>query len=470
MGAVHSSLLEYREWMDFREPLSAAAALASGALAGFVLTNPRNRAWAIYASDREIDRWLSSQPTGVVVALVLAVIAVAGLQRSGSRRASWIVAAACALVLIATRSAVAGASGVDTLIALHFAKTATAGILLGAAVAAVWGRWGPQLTLTLGVAGAFVLASVARLPRGDTEYLEPASRSTSAIGEPPMWLLIGTLVLALVCTALAQKQFRVQRPERRTLQTALAAALALALLNRLLGAWIDDHEFGEPLTVWLIIGFCLVVVLVCTEVSARLLPRTDGHFLLAATAVTAAAMPVLDDLRTPRVTTPASAVLIVGVTALALGIAVAVRVPPTLRQPYWGLGLAALVPLSTAIQPDFGSDGVLLLARLLVLCTGMGFALAAALPASAPVAVLGLALPFASLVFVAATTIPGSRVVYAGAYEPLSAVAAFTPDGPSPASAASDHLAGIAMLAVVAYCAYSIRSRRLPLETTAPLT
>ncbi|MCQ4120789.1 hypothetical protein [Rhodococcus tibetensis] len=455
--------------MDFREPLSAAAALSSGALAGFVLTNPRNRAWAIYASDREIDRWLSSQPTGVVVALVLAVIAVAALQRSGSRRASWVVGAACALVLIGTRSAVAGASGVDTLIVLHFAKTATAGILLGAAVAAVWGRWAPQLTLVLGVAGAFVLASVQRLPRGDTEYLEPASRSTSAIGEPPMWLLLGTLVLALVSAVVAQKQFRVQRPERRTLQTALATALALALLNRLLGAWIDDHEFGEPLTVWMIIALCLVVVLVCTEVSSRLLPGIDGHFLLAATAVTAAAMPVLDDLRTPRVTTPASAVLMVGVIALALGIVLAVRVPPSLRRPHWGLALAALVPLTTAIQPDLGDDGILLLVRLFVLCTGMGFALATALPASAPVAVLGLALPFASLVFVAATTIPGSRVVLEGPHEPLRAIGVLTRDADTPSSApvASDHLAGIAMLAVVAYCAYSIRSRRRAPEALA---
>ncbi|KXF53396.1 hypothetical protein AXA44_44840 [Rhodococcus sp. SC4] len=440
--------------MDFREPLSAAAALASGALAGFVLTNPRNRAWTINASDREIDRWLSSQPTGVVVALVLAVIAVAGLQRSGSRRVSWLLAVACALALIGARWAVPQAGGVDTLIALHFAKTATAGFLLGAAVAAVWGRWVSQLALTLGVASAFLLASVQRLPRGDTAYVEPASMSTSAIGEPPQWLLIGVLVLALASAVVARSQFRVQRPDRRTLLTALVGALALALLNRLLGAWIDDQEFGEPLTVWLIVAFSLAVILTVTVLIARRFPGIDGRFLLAATGVTAAAVLVLDDLRTPRVTTPAAALLAVGVVALATGIAMAVRVPPKWRRPQWGLSLAAVVPLLATIWPDFGDDGVALLIRLAVLGCGTGFALAAALPGSAPVAVLGFALPFASLVFVAATTVPRSRVVYPGASSEHR-----LPSSPA-STAASDHLVGFVMLLVVAFCVYSVHERR----------
>ncbi|MFE5700244.1 hypothetical protein [Rhodococcus koreensis] len=450
--------------MDFREPLSAAAALASGALAGFVLTNPRNRAWTINASDREIDRWISSQPTGVVVALVLAVIAVGGLQRSGSRRVSWLLAAACAVVLIGARWAVPGAGGVDTLIALHFAKTATAGFLLGAAVAAVWGRWASQLALTLGVAGAFLLASVQKLPRGDTAYVEPASMSTSAIGEPPQWLLIGVLVLALASAVLARSQFRVQRPERKTLLTALVGALGLALLNRLLGAWIDDQEFGEPLTVWLIVAFSLAVILGVTVLIGRRLPGIDGHFLLAATGVTAAAVLVLDDLRTPRVTTPAPALLAVGVVTLAAGMAVAVRVPPKWRRPGWGLCVAAVVPLVATISPDFGNDGVALLLRLGVLGGGTGFALASALPGSAPVAVLGLALPFASLVFVAATTVPRSRVVYSGAPSEHR-----LPSSPA-STAASDHLAGVAMLLVVAFCVYSLRERHGAPEGTAPLT
>ncbi|MFC9550601.1 hypothetical protein ACFTWF_07085 [Rhodococcus sp. NPDC056960] len=437
--------------MDFREPLSAAAALTSGALAGFVLTNPRNRAWTINASDREIDRWLSSQPTGVVVALVLGVVAVAGLQRSGSRRLSWLLGAGCALVLIGARAVVPDAGGVDTLIALHFAKTATAGFLLGAAVAAVWGRWAPQLALTLGVAGAFLLASVQRLPRGDATYVEPASMSTSAIGEPPLWLLVGVLVLAVASAVVARAQFRVQRPERKTLLTALVGALALALLNRLLGAWIDDQEFGEPMTVWLIVAFSLAVIVAATDLLAHRFPGIDGHFLLAVTGVTAAAVLVLDDLRTPRVTVPAAALLAVGTVALAAGIAVAVRVSPKRRRPGWGLGLAGLVPLVATAWPDFGNDGIALLIRLAVVGGGTGFALAAALPGSAPIAVLGLALPFASLVFVAATTVPRSRVVYAGAEHRLPS---------SPASTvASDHLAGAAMLLVVAFCVYSVRAR-----------
>ncbi|MFZ2175573.1 MAG: hypothetical protein WAW17_16360 [Rhodococcus sp. (in: high G+C Gram-positive bacteria)] len=450
--------------MDLREPLPAAAALASGALAGFVLTNPRSRAWTINASDREIDRWISSQPTGVAVALVLAVIAVAGLQRSGSRRTAWVVCAVCALALIGARWAVPHVGGIDILIALHFAKTAAAGVLLGASVAAVWGRRPSQLSLTLGVASAFLLASVQRLPRGEAAYLEPTAMSTSAIGEPPVWLLIAVVALAVVSAALAQPQFRVQRPDRRILLAAMAGALALALLNRLLGAWIEDQEFGEPLTIWLIVFFALVLVLACTEVVARRFPGTDGRFLLAATGVTAAAVPVLDHLRNPIVTTPAPLVLGVGVLSLAAGIVVSVRVPSEHRLPERGLCVAALVPAVSTVWPMLGNDGVGLLGRLVVLGAGAGFALASALPGSAPVAALGSALPFASLVFVAATTVPRSLVVYASPGFEVSIV-------PSPAStAAADHLAGFAMLIVVAYCASSIRARRGTPEHTEPRT
>ncbi|WP_072691002.1 hypothetical protein [Rhodococcus marinonascens] len=450
--------------MDIRAPISAAAAVASGGLAGFVLTNPRNRAWTINASDREIDRWLSSQPTGVVVALVLAVIAVAGLQRSGSRRASWLLAAVCALVLTSVAWAVPYASGIDTLIALHFAKTAAAGILMGSVVAAVWGRRAPQLALALGVSTAFVLASAQRLPRAEAAYLEPATRSTSTIGEPPLWLLLGVLVLALLAAVAAQSRFRVQTPDGTVLLTALVGALVLAVLNRLLGAWIDDQEFGEPMTVWLIVALSLALILACTAVIAHRFTHVDGRFLLASTGVAAAAMPVLDDLRSTPVTTPVSALLVVGVLALAAGIGVAVLVPPHLRRPEWGLCLTALVSLVSAIWPAFGETSASLLIELLVLNVGTGFALATALPSSASVAALGFVLPFASLVFVAATTIPRSRVVYSGEYDSVGermATTGFDTRLPStPASAAaSDHLTGLAMLLVVGFCVYWVRER-----------
>ncbi|AOW93274.1 hypothetical protein BFN03_13125 [Rhodococcus sp. WMMA185] len=450
--------------MDFRAPVSAAAAVASGGLAGFVLTNPRNRAWIINASDREIDRWLSSQPTGVVAALVLAVVTVAGLQRSGSRRASWLVAALCALVLIGARWAVPQVSGIDALIVLHFAKTSAAGILIGCAVAAVWGRWWPQLALTLGVAIAFVLASVQRLPRAGADYLEPATESTSTIGEPPLWLLLGVLLLTLMAAALAQPRFRVQTPEGTVLLTALVGALVLAVLNRVLGAWIDDQEFGEPMTVWMIVALSIAVLLASTAVIAHRFTQVDGRFLLTATGATAAAVPVLDDLRVQPVTTSAPALLAVGVLALVAGIGVAVRVPPHRRKPEWGLSLSALVPLVSAIWPAFGEDSVSLLLELVLLNVGIGFALAAALPVSAPVAALGFVLPFASLVFVSATNIPRSRVVYSGEYDSLGQRMITTgfderlPSSPASA-AASDHLAGVAMLLVVGFCIYWVREQ-----------
>ncbi|MEV0947954.1 hypothetical protein [Rhodococcus sp. NPDC049939] len=459
--------------MDIRAPISAAAAAASAGLAGFVLTNPRNRAWAINASDREIDRWLSSQPTGAVVALVLAVATVAGLQRAGSRRASWLLAAVCTLVLIGVRWAVPYVSGIDALIALQYTKTAAAGILMGSTVAAVWGRWAQQVALTFGAATAFVLASVHRLPRAGADYLEPAIRSTSTIGEPPLWLLLGALVLALLAAIAAQSKYRVQTPEHTIVLTALVGALTLAVLNRVLAAWIDDQEFGQPMTIWLIVALSLALILVGTAVIAHRFTYVDGRFLLAATGVTAAAVPVLDDLRAQPVATPASTVFVVGLVALVVGMGVAVLVPPNRRRPEWGLYLAALVPLVSAIWPAFGEGSVTLLLELFVLNVGLGFALVAALPVSATVAALGLVLPFASLVFVSAITIPRSRVVYQVEYDSLGQMMVTTglnvrlPSSPASAES-SDHLTGVAMLLVVGFCIYWVRKNHSAWSNTEP--
>ncbi|WP_245006071.1 MULTISPECIES: hypothetical protein [Rhodococcus] len=48
--------------VDFRAILTTLAALTSGALAAFALTNPPLQDWAIVASQSEIDRWISSGP------------------------------------------------------------------------------------------------------------------------------------------------------------------------------------------------------------------------------------------------------------------------------------------------------------------------------------------------------------------------------------------------------------------------
>ncbi|AQA24236.1 putative membrane protein [Rhodococcus sp. MTM3W5.2] len=106
-----------------REVLSALTALFGGVLAAFVLTNPPGGGWAVYTSDRELSRWVSSQPTGVAVGAVIAVLAYALLQRKGSRRIAWIAIAIATVLLIGARLAVPGVGGIDALIALHYLKT-----------------------------------------------------------------------------------------------------------------------------------------------------------------------------------------------------------------------------------------------------------------------------------------------------------------------------------------------------------
>lgn len=449
-----------------REALSAVAALLTGALAAFVLTNPRSRSWAVYASDRELDRWLSSQPTGVVVGVVLAVITVAGLQRSGSRRMAWVLAALCVVVLTLAKWVVPDIGSIDALISLHFAKTAAAGMLLGATAAAAWGSRARQITLVLGVSATYVLAGTARPAPDDGygQFLQPARLSTSAIGEPS-WVLLGAaFALSLVAAVAATKRFGVQRLDRSTVMAALGGALALALVNRVLGAWIEQHEFGSQFRIWTVVAVSLALVLAVTVVAARAFPGTDGVFVLATTAVAAGAITVVNDLRAPIVTVHPWLSLIVGVAAVALGMVL----PPRLhlfgrRQTVVGIAIVAIAPLVATCAPEFGNNGALLLVRLAVLGLGIGCTVGGSIPESAPSATLALALPFGSLVFAAATTIPLSRVVSIG--DDVS-----SSDTPS-------RLAGGAMLLTVLVCGYVVArfgkhpfttpsTRRVPEDST----
>ncbi|NLU83137.1 hypothetical protein [Rhodococcus sp. HNM0569] len=444
--------------MDPREFVAAAAALCSGALAAFVLTNPRTDAWAVYASDRELDRWLSSQPTGVVVGAILAVLVVGSLQRAGSRRRAWFGALVAVGVLALARWAVTHVGSIDSLIALHLAKTAAAGALLGCAIAAVWTR-DPRGTrglarlaapgrvaVTVGTAGTF-LAAVAYRPSG-ASFPEPARLSTSALGEPPVWLLVAsataTVAALVVCGG------RVQHPARRTLRFCLLAVLGLTVVHRVLGSWIEGREFSSTTTLWVVVAISLAVLCAATLVAARAVGRADGRFVLVATGVAAAAFPVAHDLRGPGEGPHFALVAAVGFVAVAAGAVAALTLPRVRAQ--WGLALAAVVLAVAAIAPDFGSDGPLLLTRLAVVGVGAGIALAATFPGGAAVAAFGLALPFASFALAAVASVPRTRVVYESAYSPMP-YAPLT-DSPVPTSTLTDHLVPVAMLVVVAFCAY----------------
>ncbi|MFD1815178.1 hypothetical protein [Rhodococcus gannanensis] len=445
--------------VSFRDSPTVLAALAAAVLAAFTLTDPPGGTWAVYTSERELDRWLSAQPTGIAVGAVVAVAACVLLQRAGSARAAWGAAAVATVIVWAVRSWVPEVAGIDGLIALHVLKAVAAGVLLGAAVAAAWEHRLARLAVALGAVGGFL--SVSAWASVETQ------RSTSSLGEPAVWLLAATVVLALVAVAAPGPAPQPVTGEQA--RVALLTVVVVAVANRLLTAWISSGDTEGRTRQWIAIAVSIVVVLVATEVCARLVDTRvgDGAILLAVTGIAAAAMPVLVDLRSPLRDFPAwSAVAVAGV-AVAAGLAIAARRP----LPLVGLGVAALVPVVGAIWPDFGSDGAWLLARLAVVGVGAGLAIGGTLSSLAAVAAAALVIPFVSTVFHAAATVvmPAAQVIYNGAYEPLEGVEMSREysnqldeylDSFLGIPIYDDRVAGIALALAVVFCAWGVRGLR----------
>ncbi|TJZ79396.1 hypothetical protein FCG67_07095 [Rhodococcus oryzae] len=461
-----------------REVISALTALFGGVLAAFVLTNPPGGGWAVYTSDRELSRWISSQPTGVAVGAVVAVLAYALLQRRGSRRIAWIAMAGAAAVILGMRLAVPGVGGIDALIAVHYVKTVAAGVILGAAVATVWGRRAGQLALTLGVLATFLTAHAF-------ELVFPA-QTTSTIGEPSWWLLGPMLVLAVVAAAVADGSTGIQRATGRELRLAITTAASIALANRALLYWIDRQDYTSRVSSWIVIGLSMVLVLVLTWFAARTIDSTGGRFLLAATGVAAASMPVLVDIGGPFPGIEHWQAVLVGAVAVAIGL----RVAMTWRSTIGGLFVVALIPMVGAIWPNLGQDGSMLLVRLAVLGVGAGLAFGSSLPGTAAFAAVGLGIPFVSMVFHSAATVFTGVVAYGGsfdgAYAPLTSASQRGPyeamlgirreptfTGGSFADifdipAYDDRVAGIALLIAVLACAVGVRALARPTATPEP--
>ncbi|GAB2637964.1 hypothetical protein ABI214_18650 [Prescottella soli] len=425
-----------------REWVPAVAAWFAGTLATFVLANPPEWRGTINVTGRQLEWWLDALPTGSVIGTALAVPTYVALRRPRSARPAWMAAVVASCVLIAARIAVPGVHGLAEVTTLHYAKCVAGGLLLGAAVAAVWVRPLSRFALVAAVASTFVVAHTAHAT---------GEASVSTLGPPFWWLLIPSLVLAAVCAVIDTADVTTATPDRILVQV-IAAAVTLAIAHRMLGAWIDGQTADSELQVWSFIGVCLVLVMALTEFWAR---RLDSPFLLAATAVAAATAVV-----TPQVarqfTLEPWLMVVVGVAAVVGGLAVAVRRPSLPL----GLALLAAIPLLTALDPDLGDGRSWLLARLVVLGLGIGLALGSTLPDDGALASLGLAVPLLSLVFTYVAQSDGAIAIYSGAHEPPSS----TPGGQFGATAAThapgSRLAGIALLLVVLYCALAIRRLR----------
>ncbi|MDH6680484.1 hypothetical protein M2284_004713 [Rhodococcus sp. LBL1] len=429
-----------------RSALSTVATVFAGVLGTFVLISRPQWRPLFTSSERQLDDWNATLPTGVAVGSVVAVLAYAALQRAGSIRPAWITAAVATAVLIGARLTVSGVSDLEQLTLLHYVKCVAGGVLLGATVAATWSRSAPRLALTIAVATTFVVAGTAH----------GAAPSTSVLGEPFWWLLIPAIVLAAVCAAVDADA--PARADAGAVREAIAAVLTLAVAHRLLGAWIDG-QCGSSFRLWIVVGLCLVVVVALTEFWAR---RLDAPFLLAATAVAAAAAPVRTLLAQDHLRLEPWIPVTVGVAAVAAGVAVALGRP----SPVVGIAGLAVLPLWIAIDPTTGDNRALLLLQIAVLGVGIGLALGSTLPDSGAVAALGLVVPLLSLVFTALVGATTSVVFYSVGYAPLTSA-------PSTAELVEstvfvsfdspvtfDRGTGVALLLVVGFCALAARGLR----------
>lgn len=378
--------------VDFRAILTTLAALASGVLAAFALTNPPLQDWAIAASQSELDRWISSGPTSVALGSVVAVLACALSQRSGSRRTAWIVVTTATALIALIRVAVPEVAVLDLLITLEVLKSIAAGAILGCAVAASWDRTTARNGVLLGVIAGYLSTHAFGTGAG--------RMSTSAVGEPAWFLLAATAVLAIACAISSQSGFRIRRPDAGEIRVAVIAVIALTIGHRVLGSIVDRQEFAGKGTAWVVMILCAAAALALTAIAARQLGEQSGaggKFLWAATALAAASTPTLlvngqfgqwASLESPWVVVLASGV------AVALGLRLNKHIPATVA-----VVILAAVPLSELLPFTSAHGAVSIVVKIAALGFGGASLLGALAPGSLVDATLGLAIPFAAMTF-----------------------------------------------------------------------
>ncbi|MFH5206720.1 hypothetical protein ACHIPZ_00510 [Antrihabitans sp. NCIMB 15449] len=403
---------------NLRELINALGALATGALAGFVLADARGGTWGFVASPGQIERWQASVADSVAIGIALAIPACALMAYKGSRRLAWISIVALASIVTGLTISRAGGATIDFAIAVQYVRAGAAGLILGCATAAVWGRISGQLAVAIGTLSAYLLAR-AWIKSGDL------GAAAAQFGDPPRTLMFVAIVLAVAAAVTAQSAYRLQRLDARTIRWAVAAAIAFVVVNRLLFSWITDQPLDSRFGTWVVIGISIAVVLVLVDLIARAVSRPNGQFLLVATAVAAGATLVLNDVRQAYLTVDTWWIVIVGIVAVAVGL----RISVLWKHPIAGLGVMAVVPLVAAIWPDFGTDGPLLVIRVAIVGLGAAHALGSTFAADSAFATFGLAIPYAATVFTVAAAGPPRYVIegttsYKGSYEPLIGVPA----------------------------------------------
>ena len=324
-----------------------------------------------------------------VVAAALAVLSTAGLQRTGSRRTAWMLAAGAVVVLGSIRYLAPAGISADSLTVVGWVIAATTGVLLGAATAGSWGSATGQWALLAGGWAAFLIAAAV----GSAVPLD-AMRWTV-----PQWTLAFALVATVAAALTVPAGMRVQRADPRLLAIVVTAAVVLSVGYRLLGEFVGSRANGAGVLFWVVAGGALAVAIVGAELVARFVPPGDDRFVLAVTGAVAAAYPVLVELWSGVQSASVPWwVLLVAVAAVVAGVRLAPYMPYALP----GLVLAAAISAATVWWPEEIGEGIPLAVRVALVAWGTGLALGASLPGSASVAALGLTLPVSATAVVGA--------------------------------------------------------------------
>ncbi|MBJ8348600.1 hypothetical protein [Antrihabitans sp. YC2-6] len=383
---------------SLRELIAAIAAVVCGALAAFVATPILGINWSFSAELADTEKWIAVQSNTVAIGGALAVPVCVLLASRGSRQLAWGAAAGFALIVGIATLILPDGSGIDAQ-GTYYLRALAAGGLIGAAVAASWGRRALQLALVLGVVATWLIVWM-REAQAFHDVFDPAARRA---GDPWWWLVALAIVAAAAAAATAHSSYRAPHPGLAGVQVAIAGVISFVVVNRLLGAWLTNVADSPRPRLWTVTLSVVALIFVLVFFISRMTPGTDGRFVLTMTGITAAAMPVVcsaHGLLTREVDLWVG--LFVGILAVAIGLRAAIVVP----HPVAGLAVAGLVPLLGALWPEFGTGDAWIVLRLALLGLGAGHAIGSNFASESPITALGLVIPFTALALSRAYTIP----------------------------------------------------------------
>ncbi|KAA0022175.1 hypothetical protein [Antrihabitans cavernicola] len=443
-----------------RELIAVVAALFAGGAAVFVLSDDLTANWVLYATGGDNRWWLSDSPTGIALGAIVAVGVCVVVGVRGSRRGGWGAVAALGALIVAATLAPRAASGVDLLETAQIVRCIAAGGMLGAAAAACHGRIAWQSALAAGAVAA--AASAAVRSSGGIFLISGSDEIDSSIlrhSDPNWWLLAGAVVLAATAAATTPSGYQLPQPNRRSIGNALGGVVVFAIGSRLFTEWISRDAINHRSRIWLAVFVSVGALLAISFTVARLARPGLGRFILVALGVAANFAVLTRDMRA----VPQSAPTPWFVFVVALATIAGLRISSIRPNAVLGLAIVAIVPLSSALSPEFGNNGIGMVLRFAVAALGAGYALGSSYPSESPFTAFGVAILSTSALQTAAA-VPEIRRIN------------FSSVGDSPASgfhsfgdANEYRLAGLAMLIVIVACAAGVFGLRGKSGTAKPI-